>query len=747
MRNRYLFWFCSSYIFTAIIAAVCKSFLAATLAICAFAVLSVLVLSRKGARISAALVVIGIAFSIIWQSIYFSNDKIEPRFLEREVYLSGTVVSFVEETSTGGASFRVKISGEPDVRLIVYSTELNEMLTPGDIVNFRATVYEYENRDGFAEKTYYKSRYIDARAYTDDVELSGRVSNAKLRFLPQYLSQYTKERIDVLFDGSSSALVKSLILGDTGDLSDDFTEDLRRTGLSHIVSVSGMHISFLVAFVLLFTKNRYLKLLAIPPMFIFAFVVGASQSALRAVIMQSLVLASSVAKREYDSLTSLSFAAFVLAFVNPYCVTDVGFLLSFSATLGIVLLYKPLFDGFLHIGKKLSGILKKLFLSFIAVLSVTIAAMLFTTPISAYLFNSFSVIAPLSNTLLNFAVMLIFMGAFTVILLSFICLPIAKGAAVVLDMLVDFVTKIIKTLSNISFAEMFTGDTLVILTVAFLCFVAVYAILAGRKKIRRWFAVVIALVVLITVPTLRLAFSEEEREGVRFDVLDVGQGQCVVATCGDECVIIDCGGEGDAENVAISHLLSRGIADIDALILTHGHADHANGAQYLIETIDTKTVYMPASDKNNATFIRVSGVQGENGTVFVEKDMTFALSDMEVSILTLPEGKDENENGLVVIVRDGDYELLVTGDLPDKLERHILDRVPDCESYIVGHHGSKTSSSQALLNKALPELCLISVGEGNSYGHPNEATLSRIEKLGSEVHRTDIEGTLTFYSR
>ncbi len=727
--------------------AVCESFLVAALSIVAFAVLSVFLLSRKGAKISAALVVSGIVFSLIWQSVYFSKDKIDSSLLGHEVELNATVVSFSDETSTGGSSFRVKVSGESDLRLIVYTSKLDEEIFPGDIVKFRATIYEYENRDDFAEKTYYKSRYIDARAYTDKVERVGNVSNAKFKYVYEYISHSLKARVDLLFDDSSAAFIKSLVFGDTSDLSDDFKEELRRSGLSHVVSVSGMHISFLVAFVLLFTKNRYLKLIAIPLMFLFAFMVGAPQSALRAVIMQSLVLFSSVVKREYDSLTSLSFAAFILAFVNPYCVTDVGFLLSFSATLGIVLLYKPLFDSLSCFGRNLPGILKKLFFSFVAILSVTISAMLFTTPITAYLFNSFSLIAPLSNLLLNFVIMLIFMGGIAVLFVSLIYLPFGEGAATVLEAITHFVTRIIKTLSNISFAEVFTGSPLVILTVSFLCFVAIYAILAGKKKIRRWFALISALVVIVTVPLLSFIIPKDEREGVRFDVLDVGQGQRIVVTCGDECAVIDCGGDEHADNVAISHLLSRGITDIDALILTHGHADHVNGALYLTETIDTKAVYMPSSDRNNATFIRLSEHLGEDGTVFVEDDMTFTLSDMEISILTLPEGKDENENGLVVIVRDGDYELLVTGDIPDKLEKHILDRVPDCESYVLGHHGSKSSSSQALLNKALPELCVISVGEGNSYGHPNEATLARVGKLNSEIHRTDIEGAITFYSR
>lgn len=723
-----------------------EGFLAVAVSICAFAVVAIAFLLKHGARISAALVIFGICASLVWQSVYISKDNIDVSLLGRELELNATVISFPDETSTGGTSFRAKLH-EDDIRLIVYCSGNEMSLSLGDTVKLRATINKYENTAKFAEKTYYKSRYIDARAYADKVERVGSVPNAKFKYVHEYASHSLKERVDLLFGDSSGAFIKSLVFGDTGDLSDDFKEDLRRSGMSHAVSVSGMHISFLVAFVLLFTKNRYLKLSAIPLMFLFAFMVGAPQSALRAVIMQSLVLLSSVVKREYDSLTSLSFAAFILAFVNPYCVTDVGYLLSFSATLGIVLLYKPLFAGFSHYGKNLPGVLKKLYFSFIAILSVTISAMLFTTPITAYLFNSFSLIAPLSNLLLNFVIMLIFMGSIAVLGLSFVYLPLGKGAAAVLEAITNFVTRIIKTLSNISFAEVFTGSPLVIFTVSFLCFIAVYAILAGKKKIRRWFALAAALIVIVTVPLLGLVLPKDEREGVRFDVLDVGQGQCIVVTYGDECAVIDCGGEDGAENTAISHLRSRGIADIDALVLTHGHADHVNGALYLAETIDTKAVYMPSSDKNNATFIRLSEHLGEDGTVFVEKDMTLNLSGMELSILTLPEGKDENENGLVVIVRDGDYELLITGDIPDKLEAHIVGRVPDCESYILGHHGSKTSSSQALLNKALPELCIISVGEGNSYGHPNEATLARVGKLGSEIHRTDIEGTITFYSR
>ncbi len=744
MRNRYLFWFCASYIAASVFTAVFTSFLAVVLACAAFVAITGFFLCKCGARASAALAVLGIALSLIWQSVYFESDKISPELLSKEISVRATVVSFSEETTNGGISFNAKIEDdETDVRLLVYASENGASLSPGDIVQMNVRIHEFEDTEFFAERTYYKSRHIDAEAFTDEVDFLGKHENSKLLYMPQYVANSLKERADLLFCDSHSAFIKSLILGDTGDLDRDFKEDLRRTGLSHIVSVSGMHIAFLVGFLVLFTKNRYIKLLAIPLMFCFAIMVGASQSALRAVIMQTLVLLSHVQKREYDSLTSVSFAAFVLVFANPYCITDVGFLLSFSATLGIILLFKPIFSKISVQGDDVPKWKRKVVNSFASAFAVTVSAILFTAPITAYSFGSFSLIAPLSNVLLNFVIMCAFIGGFATLILSFIWFPLGKGAAFILGSLIELIIKVIRLLSKISFAEVFAGDLFVLLAVCFICFVIIYSILAG-KKVRALFAVCAVCVVLASLFISRSILPKEEYEGIRFDVLDVGQGQCIVATSGEDCVIIDCGGDKDADNIAISHLLRRRITDIDALILTHAHSDHANGAKYLAETIDTKTVYMPATDKDNATFIKLSE---EEDAVFVEEDTKLSFSGMEISILTLPEGKDENENGLVIVVSDGEYDLLITGDIPSRLEELIVDRIPDCESFVLGHHGSKTSSSQALINKALPELCLVSVGEGNSYGHPSSDTIARIEKLGSEIHRTDLEGDLTFYSR
>ncbi len=729
-----------------VLCAVCESTLEFILTIGLAVSLSVFLLCWKDAKVAASLLIIGVSFSLIWQSLYFSNDKLPKDLFESENKILMTVVSFPEETSSDGVSFCGKARyGDKEIKLLVYASDLNKTLLPGDVISVRAKVYEFENTEFFAEKTYYKSRYIDCRAFATESEYIEREEHAKFRYFPQYLANHLKNKLEILFSKEHAAFIKSLIFGDKSSLDDGFKNDIRKSGMSHATAVSGLHISIIVAFIIFFTKNKYLKLLAIPAMFIFVFMVGASQSAIRAAIMQSLAIISHVEKREYDSLTSVSFAAFVLVLINPYCVTDASFILSFAATFGIILLYPKLISPFGDI----HGWIRKPINVLVSAFAITVSAILFTMPITSYTFSSVSLIAPVSNVLLSIPINVVFTGGIMVLFLGEIFLPLGKVAALVLGFMVELVTKSIKVFAKVPYSEIFTGDRLMILAVLYLCIVAVYTILAGKKKIRPLVATAICVLSILLVITVRPNIAPGiEYSGIRFDVLDVGQGQCVVATADDICVVVDCGGDKDSGSIAINHLLNRGIDEIDALILTHAHSDHVNGAEYLTETINTSSVYMPLKDKSNADFIDISENVDDNGEVFFLKDdKTLSFGKMEVSVLTLPEGRDENENGLVVIISDGDYDTLITGDIPSAQEKLILSKVPDCESYIAGHHGSKTSSSIALLNKALPELCVISVGKGNSYGHPNGETLERFEKIGAEVSRTDLEGAITFFSR
>ncbi len=750
MKNRYLFWFCISFVAVAAFWMIFES-AAAFLLVFSVATISVTaMLVAKKAKIAAICVVCAAAFSLLWQTYVFGTMELPKELFKNSNGILAEVTDYSSVSKSGNSTAiktRINCSGE-NINAVIYTTESVSDLSPGDVIRFDATFKEFENTESFSAKTYYKSRYIDVMAYAENVSVVEKSKEIKFRYIPQYLANRFGAKIDELYSAETAGFLKSLLIGDKDSLSDEFKEDLAAAGLSHTVSVSGMHISFLVGFIIFFTKNRYLRLVCIPVMFLFALMVGAPQSALRAVIMQTLILVAAVRKREYDSLTALSASACVLVMINPYCITDLAFILSFVSTLGIVLLLTPISEFLIRkFGIKKPGKLKKIVFSILTTASLSISATLFTAPILSYTYGSISLVSILANILLIWLITMIFVIGFISIMLGFIFLPLAKGVAFVVNICSGIAMTSVAALSKLPFAVVATENPVLVILITFICLVAIYAIAVGRKNLRiRFSATAIAVALICTFVVFSMQTPAPSHEGLRFDVLDVGQGQCIVVTAGDSCVVVDCGGDEDAANIAISHLKKNGIDDIDALLFTHGHADHANGGKMLVESVHTKKVYMPYTDKENSTFKAISKKVSDSASIFVEEDITISVGEIKLDILTLPPGSDENENGIVIVVKKDDYECIITGDIPESSEKLIAKKLPDCESYIVGHHGSKTSTSLDLLNAILPELSVISVGENNSYGHPADTTLSRLDKIGSNIVRTDVDGTVTFYS-
>ncbi len=751
LKNRYLFWFCVSFVITTQLSAYCTNTLTFLCVLITVASLTVLALSKNGFKVAAVLVVAAMCLSVIWHNFYVESKKFPRELLHSKDEMTFEVLSYSERTSNGkgiGVTAGFK-SGEEKYRAKLYVSDTQIKLLPGDFISLTPHFSELRNAESFAEETYYKARYIDAICFADDITLLPENKRGSIKYLPQFLAEKFKSKTEELFGEEAASFLKALILSDKDGLSEQTERDLRATGLSHTVSVSGFHISFIVGLLLLITKNRYLKLLFIPIIFLFAFMVGAPSSALRAVIMQTLLIISAIEKREYDSLTSLSFAGFVLVVINPYCATDLGFILSFLSSFGIIFLHNKLMGIFRPLLDKFSGKGKRTVYGLLSVLSVSLSATIFTAPILAYSFNYISLISPISNTVLNPFITLVFSLGIIVILLGFVYFPLARALAFILEAIIGVVMNTIRAMAKIPFSEVVVNNPSVVIFICLICLILIYSIYVGSKKIR---PAVTALTVAVSLATLFVSFvvgyRDTGKEGFRVDVLDVGQGQCIVITKEDACAVVDCGGDKDAGSIAISHILKNGISDIDALVLTHGHADHTNGARSLVKTVATDKIYMPAADRENAQFIKIcEDASDDCETVFLEESARVDVDGIDLEILTLPEANSEQENGLVIIVHDGEYELLITGDIPATCEKLILDKLPDCESYIVGHHGSKSSSSQALLNKALPELCVVSVGIDNGYGHPSPDTLTRIDGIGATVARTDISGTLTFYSR
>ena len=244
---------------------------------------------------------------------------------------------------------------------------------------------------------------------------------------------------------------------------------------------------------------------------------------------------------------------------------------------------------------------------------------------------------------------------------------------------------------------------------------------------------------------VRLTWSDD----LTVTVLDVGQGESVALTCGERAVLVDCGGSymtRDAGEAAVRYLRGRQRRRLDALILSHLHADHVNGAARVLAQMDVDTLYLPAQADEDGYLPEILRAAREAGTAveYVTENMILVAGDMELTIWAPLLPGSENENCLVVMARQGDFETFITGDSPAAAEALLAAKyaLPDAEVLVAGHHGSDTSTCRELIEAIQPDLAVISVGY-NNYGHPSPRVTERLEGYNIKVLRTDLEGNIT----
>lgn len=184
------------------------------------------------------------------------------------------------------------------------------------------------------------------------------------------------------------------------------------------------------------------------------------------------------------------------------------------------------------------------------------------------------------------------------------------------------------------------------------------------------------------------------------------------------------------------------------MVLTHLHADHANGVERLLSRVDVDELYLPfGADDEDGMLEGILDSAQRHGTVVkyvTGGDIDTAYGGLSLKLFEPIEAGDENERGVIVLASVGEFDALIMGDVNTSVERRLVERsiLPDTELLVVGHHGSKYSTCFELLEEAKAETAVISVG-WNSYGHPTEETLRRLEICGLDIYRTDEDGSVT----
>lgn len=230
--------------------------------------------------------------------------------------------------------------------------------------------------------------------------------------------------------------------------------------------------------------------------------------------------------------------------------------------------------------------------------------------------------------------------------------------------------------------------------------------------------------------------------------LNVGQADCELVIINGKTMLIDAGNRSDGEQI-VSALKGLGISKLDYVIGTHVHEDHIGGMSDIVDSIDIDKFYLPYNTKSTATYYEklLNSLMNKNMSINqATAGDTFNLGDAKCEIMAVRNDEPENinEESIVLEITYGNQKFLFMGDAEESNEKSRTWN--DIDVLKVGHHGSNTSSSEKFLNQVLPEISVISVGEGNSYELPKDKILQRLEKIGSTIYRTDKDGTIQIVS-
>ncbi len=544
-------------------------------------------------------------------------------------------------------------------------------------------------------------------------------------------------------------LLRSVCFGDKDTLDSGLNVSLRRCGLTHVTAVSGLHLSFTVLLfnMLMMSIGLHYRVRYVIDIFIcilFTAMVGFPLSCIRACIMMVLMCIALSVNLFDDGLTSLSVAAFLIVLFNPYAIRDVGFLLSVTATAGIITMRLPI-EHFLF-PKKIGTNFRVnwLYRKFTGAFACSVAATLATLPIMIFVFGSISLIGPIANVLLIYPLQWIFMMGILMVMLGWIPF-LGSVFGWLCDLLYVVVDGMAGVLGRFPFASVSSFNLIgVFILTLFLCVIGIGLYHYFAKK-RRSTLILLTLLLCLTFTFQFIYEKLHPNDHVEIAFVDVGQGDCTVISRGHSAVVLDYGGTSQKRYNLIEYLKKKNIYAVELLGFTHLHSDHANGFNTLLKHVYVNEILYPEIEETNPELLTT--IRSENGIEITRNLSKKVLGEVEVSVfadtLSNEATKIGNECCVCYRVTIGETVVLVTGDLSGEAELLLKDQIGDTTILKVSHHGSDTSSLYPFIKIVSPEISVISVGE-NPYGLPKNSVVERLKTVSSAVYQTAEEGTIIF---
>ncbi len=668
--------------------------------------------------------------------------------------LDGDKLSFQFQTKeTLQVSYRI-----PDLK----SKQGLRSLRPGMRCNLQGTLQlpsPARNFYAFDYKQYLFYHHIHYLLIPDEVSLKDCQNiNSSILSSLYNVRQSAIQHVSSAFPEETIGFMNALIFGERNQITEQVELQYQALGLIHLLAISGSHISLLAAvcyYILLrmgiTRETATVILLFILP--IYMILAGASPSVVRACVTAFIVLCGFLFSSKIIAIDAMSIACILMLMYNPYFLFDIGFQLSFLVSFSLILSSET--------------ILLKEENAWRMMWKVTVIAQLIALPVTLYHFHQFSPYSFLLNMIyvpfISFLILPLCLFAF---FFSFVLPVLAQLLGKILSFLIVYSNKLLDASAQLPFSNLTFGKPPI--WVAFLYFILVICLFVSWEgKVFRKYAQTIFGMFLLALCLHYYVYLWNPYGKITF--LDVGQGDSILIQLpfGKGTYLIDTGGTVSfsrekwqqrkreysvGTDVVLPYLKAEGVKTIDKLILTHGDMDHVGEAKAILEQMPVKEVVLGKKEgysELEEEIVKVAA-QEEVKIEIIQSGQQWKAGEAIFTIVS-PFGNEleGNDSSIAIHANIGGLTWLFTGDLEEQGEQAVLSRYPNLQADVlkVGHHGSKSSTTEELLQVVQPRIAVISAGERNPYGHPHKEVIVRLKSRNIIILRTDQSGAIAYTFR
>ena len=649
---------------------------------------------------------------------YITNNNI---YKTKYKITDNRIEGYINNIQISDSKTEIELIGKEKVLINYYDTDLDLKL--GDYilvegifkipsVNTNFNLFNY-NKYLKSKKIYYIFKASKITKIKNNNKLKYKIKNKII------------DRIDKI----DNDYLYTFILGDNSYIKDDVKLSYRNNGISHLFSISGMHITFLSSFLLIILnklfKNKYIINIIIFSLLIFyMFLTNFTPSVIRATFLFIMLSINKLFNLKLNPLISIIIILDLMLLKNPYYIYNMGFVLSFLVSISLIIFGK--------ITNNYKNYFVKIFM-------ISLISFLISIPIMINNNNEINLLSPLINVIF---VPFISIIIFPLSLLTFVF----KVLNPILKIFIDIEENIIMFLNNINIFTIILKE----INIFFIIFYYILIIFIIKKLINKKYKF------LLLIFTLLLFHNNINYLNKNFNItmIDVGQGDSILIELpNNKCnILIDTGGIVSydnkntyslASNTIIPYLKSIGVKKIDYLILTHGDYDHMGEAINLVNNFKVDKVIFNCGKFNELESNLIKVLEKKNIKYYsCIKELN--VDKYKLQFLNTKEYDNENDNSNVIYFNYNNYKFLFMGDAGVEVEEDLIEKynLKNIDVLKVGHHGSKTSSGKNFINEINPKYSIISVGKNNRYGHPNKEVLDNLEK--SKIYRTEEDGSIMF---